>query len=68
MKNVVTIRLPDEYVGMLENIKVELSDRGHEIKDNVLIKTVLLTGRRDINRMITPGINIFDEGKQNTDD
>lgn len=68
MKNVVTIRLPDDYVGMLENIKVELSDRGHEIKDNVLIKTVLLTGIRDINRMITRGINIFDEGKQNTDD
>lgn len=69
MKNVVTIRLPDEYVGMLENIKVELLDRGHEIKDNVLIKTVLLTGIRDINRMITQGINIFDdEGKQNTDD
>lgn len=68
MKNVVTIRLPDEYVGMLENIKLELSDRGLEIKDNILIKTVLLTGIRDINRMITQGINIFDEGKQNTDD
>ena len=60
MKTVYTIRLQDEYAGMLENIKLELSERGIEVKDNVLVKTILLTGIRDINRMITQGINIFD--------
>lgn len=60
MKTVYTIRLQDEYAGMLENIKLELSERGIEVKDNVLLKTILLTGIRDINRMITQGINIFD--------
>ena len=61
MKTVYTIRLPEEYAGMLENIKLELSERGIEIPtDSVLLKTVLLTGIRDINRMITQGINIFD--------
>lgn len=68
MKNVVTIRLPEDYVGMLESIKLELASRGHEIKDNVLVRTVLLTGIRDINRMITQGINVFNEGNETTDD
>ena len=70
MKTVYTIRLPEEYAGMLENIKLELTTRGIEIpSDGVLIKTVLLTGIRDINRMITQGINIFDyERDTETDD
>lgn len=70
MKTVYTIRLPEEYAGMLENIKLELTTRGIEIpSDGVLIKTVLLTGIRDINRMITQGINIFDyERDKETDD
>lgn len=70
MKTVYTIRLPEEYAGMLENIKLELTTRGIEIpSDGVLIKTVLLTGIRDINRMITQGINIFDyERNKETDD
>ena len=69
MKNVVTIRIPDEYCGMLENIKLELAATGLEIKDNVLIKAVLLTGIRDINLKIIHGINVFeDERNQNTDD
>ena len=55
---------------MLENIKLELGEHGVEIPtDSVLLKTVLLTGIRDINRMITQGINIFDnEREQETDD
>lgn len=61
MKNVVTIRLPYEYVGMLENIKLELINRGYDIKDPVLLRTVLLTGIRDINMMINKGINVFDD-------
>ena len=65
MKTVYTIRLQDEYAGMLENIKLELSERGIEVKDNVLLKTILLTGIRDINRMITQGINIFDNNERN---
>lgn len=70
MKTVYTIRLPEEYAGMLENIKLELGERGIDIPtDSVLLKTVLLTGIRDINRMITQGINIFDnEREQETDD
>ena len=61
MKTVYTIRFPEEYAGMLENIKLELGERGIDIPtDSVLLKTVLLTGIRDINRMITQGINIFD--------
>lgn len=68
MKTVYTIRLQDEYAGMLENIKLELSERGIEVKDNVLLKTILLTGIRDINRMITQGINIFDERNTQAND
>lgn len=70
MKTVYTIRLSEEYAGMLENIKLELTTRGIEIpSEGVLIKTVLLTGIRDINRMITQGINIFDyERDKETDD
>ena len=60
MRSVFTIRVSEEYVGMLEHINLELQQRGIEVKDNVLLKTVLLTGIRDINRMITQGINIFD--------
>lgn len=60
MRSVFTIRLSDEYVGMLENIHVELQHNGIEVKDNVLLKTVLLTGIRAINMQITQGINIFD--------
>lgn len=68
MKSVVTIRLPDEYRGMLDNIKLELGERGIDVKDNVLLKTVLLTGIRDINRMITLGINVFDGRNEDTED
>lgn len=70
MKTVYTIRLSEEYAGMLENIKLELNERGVEIPtESVLLKTVLLTGIRDINRMITQGINIFDyERDEETDD
>ena len=69
MRSVFTIRLPEEYVGMLENINLELRHRGIEVKDNVLLKTVLLTGIRAINMQITQGINIFEnEGNSQTDD
>jgi len=69
MRSVFTIRLPEEYVGMLENINLELRHRGIEVKDNVLLKTVLLTGIRAINMQITQGINIFEnEGNAQTDD
>ena len=68
MKSVVTIRLQDEYRGMLDNIKLELGERGIDVKDNVLLKTVLLTGIRDINRMITLGINVFDGRNEDTED
>jgi hypothetical protein len=62
MRSVFTIRVPEEYLGMLENINLELEQRGIIVKDNVLIKTVLLTGIRAINQKFTQGINIFDEG------
>lgn len=68
MKSVITIRLPEEYRGMLENIKLELDSRGIEVKESVLVKTVLLTGIRDINSMITLGINVFDGRIQDTED
>ena len=71
MKTVYTIRLTEEYAGMLEHIKLCLTERGIEMPtDSVLLKTVLLTGIRDINRMITRSINIFDnnEREQETDD
>lgn len=69
MRSVFTIRLPEEYVGMLENINLELRHRGIEVKDNVLLKTMLLTGIRAINMQITQGINIFEnEGNAQTDD
>lgn len=69
MRSVFTIRLPEEYVGMLEHINLELRHRGIEVKDNVLLKTVLLTGIRAINMKITQGINIFEnEGNAQTDD
>lgn len=70
VRSVFTIRLKEEYIGMLENISLELKARGIEVKDNVLLKTVLLTGIKDINRMITQGINIFEanEGNEETDD
>jgi len=45
---------------MLENINLELQQRGISVKDNVLIKTVLLTGIRAINQKFTQGINVFD--------
>lgn len=73
MRSVFTIRLNEEYAGMLAHIALILEERGIEVKDNVLIKTVLLTGIKDINQMITKGINIFDnrtqnEGNEETDD
>lgn len=70
MKTVFTVRLPEEYACQLEAIKLELDERGIEIpSDSVLLKTVLITGIRDINRMLTKGINIFaDAGNQETDD
>lgn len=60
MKRVFTIRISDEYVGMLENIQVELKSMGIEVKDATLMRTVLLVGIRDINMKFTQGINIFD--------
>lgn len=69
MRSVFTIRVSEEYVGMLEHINLELQQRGIEVKDNVLLKTVLLTGIRAINQMITQNINIFDdEGNNQADD
>lgn len=72
MKTVYTIRLPEEYAGMLENIKLSLKERGIEEKDHIILRAVLLTGIRDINMMINRGINIFedktDEGNNETDD
>ena len=63
MRSVFTIRVLEEYLGMLENINLEIEQRGISVKDNVLIKTVLLTGIRAINQMITQGVNIFDIGE-----
>lgn len=69
MRNVYTVRLSEEYSGMLAHINLELQNQGIEVKDSVLIKTVLLTGIRAINQMMTQGKNIFDyEGNQETDD
>ena len=67
MRSVYTIRLPEEYVGMLENIHLELQHVGIDVKDNVLLKTVLLTGIRAINLKITQGINIFDDNERDTE-
>ena len=64
MRSVVTIRIPEEYVGMLEHIALTLKERELEVKDAVLIKTVLLTGIRAINLKITQGINIFDDNNE----
>ena len=69
MRSVVTIRIPEEYVGMLEHIALTIKEREIEVKDAVLIKTVMLTGIRAINQMITQNINIFDdEGNNQADD
>ena len=68
MRSVFTIRVSEEYVGMLEHINLELQQRGIDVKDNVLLKTALLTGIRAINQMITQNINIFDEGNNQADD
>lgn len=69
MRTVYTIRLSEEYAGMLEGINLELQHRGIDVKDNVLLKTVLLTGIKAINQMITQGINIFDDERNDeTDD
>lgn len=69
MRTVFTIRISEQYAGMLEHIALTLSERGITVQDNVLLKTVLLTGIRDINQMITQGKNIFDhERNQETDD
>ena len=65
MRSVVTIRIPEEYVGMLEHIALTLQERELEVKDVVLIRTVLLTGIRAINLKITQGINIFDNDQGN---
>ena len=67
MRSVYTIRLTEEYVGMLENIHMELQHTGIEVKDNVLLKTVMLTGIRAINLKITQGINIFDDNERDTE-
>ena len=67
MRSVVTIRIPEEYVGMLEHIALTLQERELEVKDAVLIKTVLLTGIRAINLKITQGINIFDDNERDTE-
>ena len=67
MRSVVTIRIPEEYVGMLEHIALTLKEREIEVKDAVLIKTVLLTGIRAINLKITQGINIFDDNERDTE-
>jgi len=67
MRSVVTIRIPEEYVGMLEHIALTLHEREIEVKDAVLIKTVLLTGIRAINLKITQGINIFDDNERDNE-
>ena len=68
MRNVITIRITDEYLGMLENINLELQQRGIDVKDNILINTTLLTGIRAINQMFTQGINVFDTNKPDDND
>ena len=70
MKTVYTIRLPEEYAGMLEHIKLSLAERGITEKDHIIVRTVLLTGIRAINQMITQGKNIFEDHERNeeTDD
>ena len=68
MRNVITIRITDEYLGMLENINLELQQRGIDVKDNILIKTTLLTGIHAINQMFTQGINVFDTNKPDDND
>ncbi len=71
MKNVVTIRLSAEYVGMVEHIKLSLQEQGVEVPDHILLRTLLLTGIRDVNLKIIHGENIFEryhERNQEADD
>ena len=71
MKNVVTIRLSAEYVGMVEHIKLSLKEQGVEVADHILLRTLLLTGIRDVNLKIIHGENIFEryhERNQEADD
>ena len=68
MRTVFTIRIPEDYAGMLEHIKLRLAERGVEVKDHILVRTLLLTGIRDVNMQIEKGINIFEEyGKHERD-
>ena len=71
MKNVVTIRLSAEYVGMVEHIKLSLQEQGVEVPDHILLRALLLTGIRDVNLKIIHGENIFEryhERNQEADD
>ena len=70
MKRGYTVRIPEDYVGLIEGIKMELQRMGLEVKDATLIRTLILTGIKDINMKITKGINVFDnnEGDDETDD
>ena len=68
MRNVITIRIPDEYAGMIEHIKLRLSEKGTVVKDHILVRTLLLTGIRDVNMQIEKGINIFEEYGRNERD
>lgn len=61
MRTVYTIRIPEDYAGLLEHIKLRLAERGVEVKDHILLRTLLLTGIRDVNMQIEKGINIFEE-------
>lgn len=61
MRTVYTIRIPEDYAGLLEHIKLRLAERGVKVKDHILIRTLLLTGIRDVNMQIEKGINIFEE-------
>ena len=61
MRTVYTIRIPEEYAGMIEHIKLRLSEKGTVVKDHILLRTLLLTGIRDVNMQMEHKINIFEE-------
>lgn len=68
MRNVLTIRIPEEYAGMIEHIKLRLSEQGTVVKDHILVRTLLLTGIRDVNMKMEHDINIFEENGRNERD
>ena len=58
--------LSKEKIRALKQMAKSL-DLDIEVKDAVLIKTVLLTGIRAINLKITQGINIFDDNERDSE-